>query len=63
MTAMCECYDVSGPCRSSSYADAASDQPPQAGELFGEAALTLAIPLILAIVVSFVLPIAGFAVQ
>lgn len=63
MTAMCECYDVSGPCGSRSYADVSAGEPPKAGDLFGEAALTLAIPLILAIAVSFVLPIVGFAVQ
>jgi len=39
------------------------DEPPKAGELFGEAALTLAIPLALATLVSFVLPIAGLAGQ
>ena len=63
MTAMCESYDVSGPCEPRSYADVSAGEPPQAGELFSEAALTLAIPLILAVVVTFILPIAGFAVQ
>jgi hypothetical protein len=38
-------------------------EPPRASELFSEAALTLAVPLILAMVVSFALPMAGFAVQ
>ena len=63
MTAMGNCYNLSGSCASPSFADAVNDEPPKAGELFGEAALTLAIPLVLAILVSFVLPVAGFAVQ
>ena len=62
MAAMCESYNLSGPCVSASYAESA-DEPPRAGDLFGEAALALAIPLVLAILVSFVLPIAGFAMQ
>ena len=62
MTAMCETYKVSRACASASYLDRA-DEPPKAGELFGEAALTIAVPLLLAILVSFVLPIAGFTVQ
>ena len=60
MTAMCESYKMSGLCLPASYADK-SDEPPKAGELFGEAALTLAIPLMLAILVSFALPIVGLA--
>jgi hypothetical protein len=63
MTAMSDCYKFSGSCVSPLYRDAANDEPPKAGELFGEAALTLAVPLVLALMVSFVLPIAGFAVQ
>jgi hypothetical protein len=59
MTAMCDCYDVSGPCGSRSYADANNGEPPQAGQLFGEAALMLAIPLTLAMAVSFALPLTG----
>ena len=62
MAAMCESYKMSGPCASASYANRV-DEPPKAGELFGEAALTLAIPLALATLVSFVLPIAGLAGQ
>jgi hypothetical protein len=61
MTAMCECYDVSGTCGSRSSSDAV--EPPKPGELFGEAALTLAVPLGLAIAVSLLLPMAGFALQ
>jgi hypothetical protein len=60
---MCECYDVSGPYGSRSHLDVGIGEPPKAGQLFGEAALTLAIPLILAFVVTFVLPIAGLAGQ
>jgi hypothetical protein len=62
MSAMSECYKLSGFCVSPSHSNVANDDPPKAGELFGEAALALAVPLVLAIVVSFVLPIAGFAV-
>jgi len=61
MTAMCESYRMSGPCVSASYPDK-TEEPPKAGELFGEAALTLAVPLVLATLVSVLLPIAGFAV-
>jgi len=62
MSVMCESYNLSGASSFPSHADMANDVPPKASELFGEAALTLAVPLVLAILVSFVLPIAGFAV-
>ena len=63
MTAMCECYDVSGPCGSRSYSDLGVDEAPQASQLFSEAALMLAIPLVLAFVVTVALPMAGLAGQ
>lgn len=59
MSAMCDCYDVSGPCGSRSFADMSSVEPPQASHLFGEAALMLGIPLAIALAVSFALPLAG----
>ena len=63
MSAMCECYDVSSPCGSRPYADVNGGEPPQAGQLFGEAALMLAIPLAVAMAVTFALPLAGLAGQ
>jgi len=63
MSAMCDCYDVSGSCGSRSYADANTDEPPQPSQLFGEAALMLAIPLTLAMAVSFALPLTGLVGQ
>ena len=59
MTTMCDCHDASGPCGSQTYADANTGEPPQAEQLFGEAALMLAIPLTLAMAVSFALPLTG----
>ena len=59
MTALCDCYDVSGPCGSRRYADTNTGEPPQAEQLFGEAALMLAIPLTLAMAISFALPLTG----
>ena len=58
MTTMCDCYDVSGPCASRSYAEASTAEPPEPKQLFGEAALMLAIPLALAMAATFVLPLA-----
>jgi hypothetical protein len=63
MTTLCERYSVSDTCSSLPRVDANRNDPPKADELFREAALTLAIPLALALAVSFALPIAGFAVQ
>ena len=58
MTTLCECYEISGSCQSPSYSTR-NDDTPKAGELLGEAAFALAIPLALAMVVSFALPLAG----
>jgi len=60
MTTLCECYEISGACKSASYS-ARSDETPKAGELLGEAAWALAVPLALAMAVSFALPLAGIA--
>jgi hypothetical protein len=59
MTTMCDCYDVSGPCASRAYTEACTAEPPKPKQLFGEAALMLAVPLALAMAASFVLPLAG----
>jgi len=63
MTTMCERHSASNICNSLPWADTNRNEPPKAGELFGEAALTLAIPLVLALAVSFLLPLAGLAGQ
>ena len=62
MTTLCECMDISASCKSVYIRASRTEQPPRAGELMGEAALALAVPLALAAAVSFALPFAGIVV-
>lgn len=63
MTTMCERYSAANICSPLPLSDTNRTDPPKAGELFREAAVTLAVPLAFALAVSVLLPLAGLAGQ